>query len=241
MANTALLNNIDHGDLRVITRHCAQYGDNVNQVAIVPTEFEAIQREYPILLSKDADGEYQALALLGLDKDENLFLDQQGWHARYVPAMQVRGPFMIGFQQPPGNESQHEAMVHIDLDHPRVSRVEGEPLFLVQGGRSPYLEHLTRVLHLMHQGLSISGGMYAAFAECALIEPVEIKVDLNDREQVRLVDYYTIGEERLAQLSGKKLERLHKAGFLRAAYFLISSLQNIGHLIELKNRRLAAG
>jgi hypothetical protein len=93
----------------------------------------------------------------------------------------------------------------------------------------------------MHTGLSMSGGMYAAFAECALIEPVEIKVDLNDREQVKLVDYYTIGEERLAQLSGKQLERLHKAGFLRAAYFLVSSLQNIGQLIELKNRRLAAG
>ena len=241
MTNTALLNNIQHKDLKVIARYAAAFGDNVNQVAIVPTEFEAVQREYPILLSKAAGGEYQALALLGLDKDENLFLDQQGWHARYVPAIQARGPFLIGFQQQQdAGEPRREPMIHIDLDHPRVSRSEGESLFLPQGGHSPYLEHVTRVLRLVHQGMSVSMGMYAAFAELGLIEPVALRIDLNDREQYQLADYYTIGEERLAKLGGTDLERLHRAGFLRAAYFVVSSLSNITRLIELKNRRRTA-
>jgi hypothetical protein len=233
MTNTARLNNIQHKDLKVIARFSAAFGDNVNQVAIVPTEFEAIQRDYPILLSKSAEGEYQALALLGLDKDENLFLDQQGWHARYVPGMLVRGPFLIGMQQ-------QEGMIHVDLDDPRVSRSEGELLFLPQGGHSPYLEHITRVLRMMHAGMSVSGSMYAAFEELKLIEPVALQIDLNDREQYRLADYYTIGEERLAQLGGADLERLHKAGYLQAAYFVVSSMKNINRLIELKNGRRAA-
>jgi SapC len=241
MTNTALLNNIQHKDLKVIARFSAAFGDNVNQVAIVPTEFEAIQREYPILLAKSPEGEYQALALLGLDKDENLFLDQQGWHARYVPGMQVRGPFLIGFhEQLADGEPRREPMIHVDLDHPRISRREGEPLFLPQGGHSPYLEHITRVLRLMHQGMALSVGMYAAFAELELIEPVALRIDLNDREQYQLADYYTIGEERLATLSGANLDRLHKAGFLQAAYFVASSLKNINRLIDLKNGRRAA-
>ena len=242
MTHTALLNNIQHKDLKVIARYAAAFGDNVNQVAIVPTEFEAIQREYPILLSKAASGEYQALALLGLDKDENLYLDQQGWHARYVPAMQARGPFLIGFQQQQqaAGEPRREPMIHVDLDHPRISHSEGEPLFLPQGGNSPYLEHITRVLRLVHQGMAVSAGMYAAFAELALIEPVALRIDLNDREQYQLADYFTISEERLAKLGGADLERLHRAGFLRAAYFVVSSLNNIARLIELKNRRRAA-
>ena len=241
MTNTALLNNIQHHDLRAIAGHSAAFGDNVNQVVIVPTEFEAVQREYPILLSKDAAGEFFAVALLGLDKDENLFLDNDGWHARYVPAMQVRGPFLIGFQQQQvGGQVQREPMVHVDLDHPRISRVEGEPLFLPQGGNAPYLEYITRVLRLMHRGMEMSAGMYAAYAKLGLIEPVSLKVDLNDREQYRLADYYTIGEERLAQLRGADLERMHESGLLRAACFLVSSLQNINRLIELKNRRRAA-
>jgi hypothetical protein len=58
---------------------------------VLPTEFEEVQREYPILIRKDPSGDYQAVALLGLDRDENLFLDETGWNARYVPAVQQRG------------------------------------------------------------------------------------------------------------------------------------------------------
>ncbi len=234
MTQTALLNNIDHGDLRVIARHGAAFGDAINQVAIVPTEFEAIQREYPILLARAPGDEWQAVALLGLDAGENLFLGARGWEARYIPAMQVRGPFMIGFQQ-------QEPMIHVDLDHPRISRSDGEPLFLPQGGNSPYLEHIVRVLRRMHEGLQVGGPMYAAFEQLGLIEPLSLQISLNDREQYRLADYHGIGEERLARLGGADLERLNRAGYLRAAYFIASSLQNVSRLVELKNRRRAAG
>ena len=53
---SVLLNNVDHHDLRVITRGSAALGDGVNQVMVFPTEFEAIAREFPILLRPDAEG-----------------------------------------------------------------------------------------------------------------------------------------------------------------------------------------
>ena len=76
--NRVLLNNVDHADLRVIAGHGATFGDAINQALILPTEFEAAQREYPILIRKDDAGGYQAVVLLGLDRDENLFLDETG-------------------------------------------------------------------------------------------------------------------------------------------------------------------
>lgn len=82
--NRVLLNNVDHADLRVIAAHGVAFGDGVNQTLLLPTEFEAAQREYPILIRKDPSGGYHAVALLGLDRDENLFLDETGWRARYV-------------------------------------------------------------------------------------------------------------------------------------------------------------
>ena len=85
--NRVLLNNIDHHDLRVITRHGAEFGDAVNQVMVFPTEFEAVQREYPIVFRRDAEGALRPVALLGLTREENLFLDGAGgWRAGYVPA-----------------------------------------------------------------------------------------------------------------------------------------------------------
>ncbi len=48
-----LLNNIDHHDLRVITRHGAEFGDGINQVMVFPTEFDSVAREYPIVFRKN--------------------------------------------------------------------------------------------------------------------------------------------------------------------------------------------
>jgi SapC len=243
MTNPALLNNVDHHDLRVVTRHAAAFGDNVNQVLIFPTEYPEIQREYPILLCRDANGAFQSVALLGLDKDENLFLDEHGWHARYVPALQERGPFLIGLQRQEGEgDNRREPMINIDLDHPRISRNgEGEPVFLPHGGNSPYLERIAGVLRVIHHGVGVSKAMFAAFDEMGLIEPMAVQIKLSDTEQYNLADYYGIAADKLAALDGARLEQLNKAGFLPAAFFIISSLSNVNRLIDIKNRRRAIG
>src|SRR5688572_1104324 len=113
MTNKVLLNNVDHADLRVISRPGPEFGDSVNQVLVFPTEFEDLQREYPIFFRKDANDHYQAVALLGLDRDENLFLGAEGWNARYVPAALQRGPFSIVLQ---AAQAGTAPMIHIDLD-----------------------------------------------------------------------------------------------------------------------------
>src|SRR5206468_6567325 len=51
---------------------------------------------------------------------------EQGWQGRYVPAVLQRGPFLIGLpERQAEGEARREPMVHIDLDHPRVSTSEG--------------------------------------------------------------------------------------------------------------------
>lgn len=242
MPNLKLLNNIDHADLRVVVGHGAALGDAVNQVLVFPTEFQNVQREYPILFRRDDGGAFQSVALLGLDRGENLFLDDYGWNARYVPAIQSRGPFFIGVQRREGDDAADDAepMIHVDLDHPRIGKSEGEPVFLPHGGNSPYLEYVAGVLRTIHEGMRMSGPMFAAFEEAGLLEPVQLEIKLNDAEQYKLPDFYTIGAQRLATLDGERLERLNRAGFLPAAIFACASLENISRLIELKNRKAAA-
>lgn len=240
MTNKVLLNNVDHLDLRVDTRHGAAYGDAVNQVLIFPTEYEDIQREYPIFFRKDEAGEFQSVALLGLDKDENLFLGAGGWDARYVPAMQQRGPFSIALQERPG-VADPQPMIHIDLDHPRVGARDGERLFLRHGGNAPYLEHIAALLRQIYTGHDVTRPMFAAFEELELIRPVAVEVQLSDVEQYVLPDFHAIDEARLAALDGAALERLHRGGFLRAAFLAAVSLGNVSRLIELKDRRRAGG
>lgn len=242
MANHVLLNNVDHHDLKVITDQTPATVDSRGAVPTFPTEFADIQREYPILLRRDAQkGEFQAVALLGLRADENLFLDDDGWHAGYIPGVVARGPFLIGFQeQEVGGDLRREPVIHVDMDSPRVSRTEGEPLFQAHGGNTPYLERIAAILQGIHEGMAASRAMYSALDDSGLIAPVNINVEIHRDEQVDLRGYHTIDEEKLAALNGAALEKLNRAGYLQGAFLMAASIGNITRLIEKKRRRILA-
>lgn len=244
MTRHAMLNNIAHKDLRVITRHAAQLGDNVGSVLTFPTEYGDVQREYPIFFRKDpATAQFQSIALLGFRNDENLFLDDaapdgNGWNANYIPGIVARGPFLIGFQeQEVDGDLRKEPVIHVDLDNPRISESQGEPVFLPQGGNSRYLEHIATILKGIRDGLAVSDAMFAAFTAMDLIEPVNVEIKFSNEEQYNLRSLYTISEEKLAALDGDALARLNKAGFLQGAFLVIASLNNVKKLIGMKRRR----
>jgi hypothetical protein len=233
MAGRVELDNVEHARLRVAARATSE--QLVNQALVVPSEFEALQREFPILFRKDADGEYQAVALLGLDRGENLFLREGEWIAHYVPATLRRGPLFLAI----GGDEAEEPGILIDLDDPRVSETEGEPLFLAHGGAGSFLQQAAQALRTVHEGLESGRKMFALFNEFDIIAPVEIDVGLGDGTRYRIPSVFTVSGERLSELDGASLEALNRAGFLAAAIHIGSSLANINRLIELKTRKLA--
>lgn len=241
MTNRAVLNNVEHKDLKVDARHAEKYGDNVNCALAFSTEFGELQKEYPILFRKDPEsGTTLAHVILGFDRDENLFLDDAGWTGNYVPAILDRGPFLIGFQnQEVDGTSRQEPVIHIDMDDPRVGVDDGQAVFLPFGGDSPYLEKVMRTLQVIHQGATLDKTLFPLLESMNLLQPVSIEVTLSNVEQVNLNDYHSINAERLSQLDGESLEKLHGQGALSLAFFALSSLTNIQRLIALKNKKSA--
>jgi hypothetical protein len=241
MTDYALLNNVDHHDLTIRIDDPALFGARVNQAPVWPSEFEDAARDYPIVLRRpDTGGALQAMALLGLDRDENLFLDDAGgWITRYVPAVLQRGPFRIGMVARDAG-STPEPMVHVDLDHPTIGRGGGVPLFLPQGGNAPYLDHVGQVLRRLHDGGAMAASLYAAWDEAGLIEPITLRLSLDETTRYDIPDCFTIGTAPLAALEGERLAALNRAGFLRPAFMLSASLGNVARLIERKNARRAA-
>lgn len=240
MGRHVMLNNVTHRNLRVITRHAAEFGDDVGSVLTFPTEYGDVQREYPIFFRKDAaTGEWFSVAILGFQKNENLFLDQTGWRASYVPGVIARGPFLIGFQeQDVGGELRKSPVIHVNMDDPRVSETEGEPVFLPQGGNSRYLERISAILEGIHTGVEASKAMFAELERFNLIEPVKVEVKVSEEEHYDLVGLYTISEERLRALDGDALVQLNRSGLLHGAYLVLSSMNNMKKLIDLKQNRL---
>lgn len=235
---TVLLNNVDHHDLRVITRHGPEFGDAVNWTLVFPTEFESVQRDYPIVFRRDAEGALRPVALLGLARGENLFLDGAGgWRSGYVPALLQRGPFGIGTPDTPDGEP----MIRIDPAHPRVSRSEGRPVFLPQGGNSPYLDHIAGVLRAIYIGHHMLEPMIAAFEHAGLLCPINLEARVAEAEVYAFSDVQTIDRERLAALAADELHALHRQGFLQCAVLAAASLGNMQRLVDLKSRSETAG
>jgi hypothetical protein len=239
MARHVLLNNVEHKNLRVITRCGAQFGHNIGNVVVFPTEYREVQREYPIFFRKDPGGDgYLSVAMLGFTKDENLFLDETGWNARYLPAVVARGPFLIGFQEAQvDGEMRKSPVIHIDLDHPQVSETEGESLFLPLGGNAPYLQQVTSVLDRIHRGLALSKEMFAAFTALNLIDPITLELKLAPDQQQSLLGLYSIDTEKMRALDATSLAELNRAGFLESAYLAIASVRNVRRLLDFKSAR----
>jgi hypothetical protein len=232
MPNHAILNNVEHKHLRIINARGAAYGDAVMSALTFPAEFRDLQANYPIVFAPNDAGGYDALALLGFEQGENLFLGPDGWDAPTIPLTIERQPFMIG------RGADDELTIHVDMDSPRVrdGGIDGEALFLTYGGTSEYLERISAVLRTIHDGLQASRGFVAALMELDLLEPFTLDVELDDGAQHRLAGFSTIHEERLATLSADQLKALHDAGYLQAIFMATASLAQFRGLIQRRNR-----
>ena len=236
MAKCEVLNNVTHHNLKVETGYSANFGDDVNSVLVFVNEFSKLHKEYPIFLYKNPSTDLLfPVAMLGFD-EKNLFLNEaatNGWDARYVPLARACGPFLIGYQnQWHGSDLEETLVIHIDMDNPRVNLSKGAELFLPMGGLSDYLRATSEKLQAAHQGIPLNQQFVAVCQKLNLIESVKLEILLDDVHEYRISGYYTISREKLDLLDAPSLLSLHSSGFLEAAFYMLSSLENISSLID---------
>jgi len=139
---TTVLNNVDHKHIKIDTR--PNHHLNVNRSLIYATEISELHKEFPIVFNKHQDNQQiQLHVILGLDKDENLFVDENGWTTRFIPALLARGPFSLGYKKSLTEENtKQDPVICIDMEDSRVNTEHGEDLFLPLGGESSYLDFI---------------------------------------------------------------------------------------------------
>lgn len=243
MTQHALLDNVRHKDLRIRPGYGKDLGFEVNVTRAFPLEFTQLQMEYPIVLMRDREsGHFVPAVVLGLEEKENLYLSDEGWDARYVPLTIQRQPFLIGFQESiEGGVPQRTPVVHIDLDHPKVSREDGEPLFLEHGGEAPLLERVGSILKAIHEGNEAIATFSKLLTGLDLVESSTLEFVLDNGEKYTLAGLHIINEERLRELNGDALEALHRKGHLQHLFMMLASMPNFRKLVDRKNQRAQAG
>ena len=238
----SILTSDQHRSVAVDTRARPEYGDAVNRSVALSAEFNELHREFPLLLRKtdEAPG-FVAHAILGFEKDENLFVENDRWISAHLPAAMARGPFSLGYIRAEESAAQGAAALRVMIDekHPRL-RADGQPVFLPLGGETPYLQGIKRVLQTVDAGVRADRVFYRELAAMELLEEVKIQISVFPELRYDFSGYYSINQEKFAALDAEKLLKLHRSGLLGLVYFLISSLGNFQKLINLKIARLQA-
>lgn len=240
MSNATVLNNVDHKNLKVDTRPESGNNNQVNRALVHATEISELHKEFPLVFYKHAATEQLQLhAILGLEKNENLFIGQGGWNSRFVPALLARGPFSLGYKKSQEGEAPADPVICIDTDDPRVNTELGEDIFLQFGGEAPYLEYVKKALQTIDSGTQFDKTLFTLIESMNLLEPVSIQIKLSNVEEINFNDYYTINQQKLSSLDGESLSKLNQYGVLSLLYFVLSSMGNFQQLIALKNAKSA--
>jgi hypothetical protein len=154
----------------------------------------------------------------------------------------ARGPFSIALKRETVNGVEmHNPLIQVDINHPKVVTESGEKLFLDNGGNSPYLNHVSRVLEVINDGIPLTKSMFESLSKYELLEPVVLDIEFRNQVKLKISGYETINLERLANLDGAALQELNCEGFLQAAYFIATSMSNFKKLIEWKNIKISRG
>jgi len=234
MANHVLLNNVEHRDLKVTSQFSDEMGDNMMCVPAYPVELRHAQAAYPLLFTKDNAGNTQLVALLGFEQGENLFVKEGKWQASYRPLLVEKGPFLIGRNEQDGKPT---LSIHIDLDSPKVSKDEGQPIFLPHGGNTDYIDNMANILSTIHQSQQEVAAYLSMLQELDLIESFVVDIELGDEGTHRLAGFSTLNEEKIKALSAAQLGMLHEKGYLELIYMQLASMSQLSRLVDLRKAK----
>jgi hypothetical protein len=203
----------------------------LNSVPLTTTEFAQAARDYPIVFAgEDAAPDHATgmpAALLGLSRDDNLFVESDGrWAAdAYVPAFLRRYPFVVA------NQDASPESFTVCVDTPFLAGDDdGLKLFEDSGEDAPALKRALGFLADYQAAVQRTQSFMQQLRESKLLVPRTTKVERPGSEAQTLSGFHVVDETRLQKLSGKDLAKLSKTGALGLIYAHVMSLSNVQRL-----------
>jgi len=242
MPQLVAIDNKNHLKLKIDVSKSELHGEKLHLVPAVMSEFTNMAIQYPLVITKSADtGQFVVAAMLGFEAGENLFWREGQWQGLYLPLQIRRQPFFVA--NPDNDNNQVESggyIVCFDSESPTVSSKDGQALFSDNGVESEYFQQSKSCLAQLLQGEVENKQLLEQLEQLELLQVMKMEVTFANQKNTVLNGLYTIDTEKVAVLSAEKISSLHQAGLLQAVYTIITSLGQIHHLIDLKNKQLGS-
>lgn len=207
-----------------------QHTKETNSIYIATIEFLQISKEYPIVFAKGEDEKVFPVALLGLQQNSNLFVDDKGkWLAEYIPAYVRRYPFILATP----DDSKAAFTVCIDEGYSGFNTAkEGNPLFDKKGEHLEVLKQAVDFLRDYQTHVHLTTLFCENLSKLNILEPMQANVKLADGEKISLGGFLGVNREKLKELKPAQLTELIKSDQMELIFAHLGSLLNINGLIK---------
>lgn len=201
------------------------FAAKTNSAPLLAVELPEAARSFPILFVDIGQEQIFPIALLGLRRNQNLFVDSAGvWEAgRYVPAFVRRYPFVLS----------NDLTVCIDENFEGLSEEDGEPLFTDAGENTPQLEHALAFLRGFHDEVDRTHALVKTLQALDLLKPVGLNVVPESGAEYRIDGLLVVDAEKLAALDDAEALKLFRSGELA---WIQAHIGSLGGLDELNRR-----
>jgi len=202
---------------------------SLTAVPLSYTEFAVACRDYPIAFI-GGDGNFIAMAVLGMENQQNLFVTPDGgWETGiYLPAYVRRYPFCMTRVTVDGRE-QPERVACVEK---RAINDKGEALYDAKGEPLPVWDERRKLLFEYEADLVRSEEMSRTLAGLGLLETFTMQAVPNQGEPLAMTGMYRVAEQKLAELAPDALKDLAQKGILARVYAHLISLSNFGRLLD---------
>ena len=230
--NPVALNKEAHADMTVSpSPEGYRFAASTRAIMIAAVEFFDAGRQFPIIFSASTDGTIFPLALLGLEENENLFVDSEGaWTAPYMPAYIRRYPFITT------DGSEGQTTVCFDEAFDGFNLEGGLPLF--DGGEPT---EKTREIQAFLQDYLVQIQQTRAFGamllDAGLLKQIDAQANMADGKSYALNGMLVVDEQKLTQMADVDIVKMFRNGSMALVYAHLLSLRNFNVLLALKAER----
>jgi hypothetical protein len=214
------------------------FSAKTNSLLLATTELIDAAASYPVVFVGEAGGPYTLCAMVGLNNEENLFVDSAGkWDAgSYVPAFVRRYPFVLSG----GTQDSPDLAVCIDEAFSGFNEATGEPLFDAEGKESPLLQGAIGFLQHFHAEMAQTAAFGERLNGLGLLTPKNFEVERDGNKRV-VEGVVMVDAEKLAALDDATVLKLVRSGDMALIHAHLLSVKQIPHLaVRLEDRLKAA-
>jgi hypothetical protein len=200
---------------------------NLISAPITVNEYFESCKEYPIVFSKDSQGRWSSLAILGAEK-ENIFVDTEGtWKKNcHIPAFIGRYPFVF-------MEDKDNLVLTLDPSQKVQKSEAGENYFFEEdNSHSEFLKKLVSSMNSAHRFTKLTQEFIKTLNSLGLLEESGMKGKTAKGNDFSIGGFFVIKEEKLKALTAKELAKLCKKGYTQFITAHMISVSNIHKLIN---------